>query len=114
MKRLFTAVLVVLFALSCQNVYAQKGEKRGPSEKAYEKANENAKFKRGDDWQKGNKKMNKEGKEAEKEAKAAEKKAEKEAKQAEKKAKKEAKQAQKKAEKEAKKASAQAGKGKKK
>jgi len=44
--------LTVLFALP---VYAAKGGKKGPSDRAYEKANDNASFKRDENWEPGKK-----------------------------------------------------------
>ena len=59
MKKLLVIICTFLLVLTPMSVMAKnsgKGKGKGPTpnESAYEHASDNAKFKRGDDWQGGN------------------------------------------------------------
>ena len=53
MKHLTIALIIGIFLCSGSVVFAAKGGQKGPSERAYERANENAAFKRDKDWAPG-------------------------------------------------------------
>ena len=55
MKKFVVFLMVCAFALTGSFAFAAKGGKKGPSEEAYEHANEHARFKRDQDWQPGEK-----------------------------------------------------------
>jgi hypothetical protein len=51
MKSVISALVLLGVVAFPFQVLADRGDSKGPSENAYEHANENARFKRGDDWQ---------------------------------------------------------------
>jgi len=108
MKRIMIWIVVLMFFISTTPAFAkyEKGKSPDPSKKAYEHANENARFKRTGDvkTEDAEKAVKRSEKEAQKAKKEAEKKAEKEKKAAEKKAQKERKEAEKEAKKQQKEA----------
>ena len=53
MKYLVLVLMIGIFLFSTPVVFAAKGGQKGPSERAYERANENAAFKRDKDWAPG-------------------------------------------------------------
>lgn len=63
MKAIFFIILAIFVAIAPVTSYAAKGGKKGPSDKAYEKASDNASFKREEGKGKKEKKQKKEGKE---------------------------------------------------
>ncbi len=87
-KRIAVWIIAVMFFAGTTSVFAKDGGGKGPhpSEKAYEHANGNARFKRTGDVK--NKEAEKAAKQAEKEAKKAQKEAKKKQKEIEKEAKK--------------------------
>ncbi len=70
MKKLIIFLVVGIFLLTGSPVFAAKGGGKGPSDRAYERANENARFKRDENWQPGADSEKKEGKKQKKDKKA--------------------------------------------
>ena len=99
-KRLAVFVTAVLFLLCAVPLNAKEGGGKGPSTKAFERANDNASFKRTE--MKEEKKLEKESEKAEKEAEKVKRQTEKEAEKVKRQAKKDARKAAHKAEKESK------------
>ena len=50
MNRIVLLLIALVFSFATVRVFAAPGGQKGPSDKAYEQANENAKFKRDADW----------------------------------------------------------------
>ena len=117
MKKVMIGGFILVFLFTTYPAFANRGGKKGPDENAWEHANENAKFKRDEDWKRGKSEVEKNveaaqkaKEEAQEEANQAKRKAQRKAEKAKRKAQKEAEKAKKRAQREAEKAKIKAQK----